>query len=40
MNANHLMIGLGGTGGKIIRSFRKAVYREFRKETPDGVNIG
>jgi len=39
MNANHLVIGLGGTGGKIIRSFRKAVYREFRKETPDDVNV-
>jgi len=36
---NHLIIGLGGTGGKIIRSFRKAVYSEFRKEEPEGVSI-
>lgn len=40
MNANHLIIGLGGTGGKIIRAFRKTIYQEFRKENPDGVNIG
>jgi hypothetical protein len=39
MNANHLIVGLGGTGGKIIRSFRKTVYQEFRKENPSGVNV-
>jgi hypothetical protein len=39
MNANHLIIGLGGTGGKIIRAFRKTVFQEFRKESPDGANI-
>lgn len=27
---NHLIIGLGGTGGHIIRAFRKRVYEEFR----------
>ncbi len=36
---NHLIIGLGGTGGKIIRSFRKTVYQEFRKDEPDNVHI-
>jgi hypothetical protein len=40
MNANHLIIGLGGTGGKIIRSFRKTIFQEFRKDSPDGVNVG
>jgi len=40
MSANHLIVGLGGTGGKIIRSFRKTIYQEFRKENPDGVNVG
>ena len=39
MNANHLIIGLGGTGGKIIRAFRKAIFQEFRKENPDGANL-
>src|SRR5438128_1701864 len=37
--ANHLIIGLGGTGGKVIRAFRKAVYQEFRRDKPDGVNL-
>ncbi len=36
---NHLIIGLGGTGGKIIRSFRKALYQEFRNEDPQGIHV-
>lgn len=27
--ANHLLIGLGGTGGKILRAMRKRIYEEF-----------
>ena len=38
MSANHLIIGLGGTGAKIIRSFRKTIFQEFRKENSDGAN--
>ncbi len=38
-NANHLLVGLGGTGGKIIRSFRKTIYQSFRSEQPKGVNV-
>ena len=26
---NHFIIGLGGTGGKIIRALRKTLYQEF-----------
>lgn len=29
---NHLMIGLGGTGGRVLRSFRKMVYLAHRDE--------
>ena len=36
---NHLVIGLGGTGGKIIRSLRKNIFQEFRQRDPDTVNI-
>lgn len=39
MGQNHLIIGLGGTGGKIIRAFKKTVLQEFRTEKPDKVNI-
>ena len=38
-NANHLLVGLGGTGGKIIRSFRKTIYQSFRSEQPKGANV-
>jgi len=27
---NHLIIGLGGTGGRVIRALRRTVYNEFR----------
>ncbi|MBR1499268.1 MAG: hypothetical protein IJ615_06530 [Bacteroidaceae bacterium] len=34
--ANHLFIGLGGTGGRILREMRKRVYEEFDSNTPQG----
>lgn len=33
-HSNHLIIGLGGTGGKIIRAFRRTVFDEYRKKDP------
>jgi hypothetical protein len=39
MSDNHLIIGLGGTGAKIIRELRKSIFQQFRKENPDGVNL-
>lgn len=36
---NHLIIGLGGTGGKIIRALRKQIYQTLRQEDPDNVNL-
>ena len=38
--SNHLIIGLGGTGGKIIRAFRKIIFQEFRETTPQNIQIG
>src|SRR5262249_33562183 len=40
MSANHLIIGLGGTGGKVIRAFRKAVYQQYRDLKPPKVRLG
>lgn len=38
--ANHLIIGLGGTGGKVICALRKRIYEEFKSIDPGhGVNI-
>ena len=31
---NYLLIGLGGTGGKVLKAFRKTLYEEFRALTP------
>ena len=35
MSNNHLIIGLGGTGGKTIKNLRKAIYEEFRCNDPN-----
>ena len=39
MISNHLVLGLGGTGGRILRALRKSVYQEFRGQDPVNVNI-
>jgi hypothetical protein len=36
---NHLVVGLGGNGGKIIRSFRKLIYQNHRSEDPAGISL-
>ena len=36
---NHLIIGLGGTGGKIVRALRKNIFQEFRRNDPGIVNL-
>ncbi len=38
---NHLIIGLGGTGGKVLRAFRKSIFQEFRSNDPviDGLKL-
>ena len=36
---NHLLIGLGGTGGKILRALRKNVFQEFRSNDPDLIKL-
>ncbi len=38
--ANHIIIGLGGTGGKVLRAFRKTIFQNYRVQSPPGVNIG
>lgn len=34
--ANHLIIGLGGTGGSVVRELRKRIYEEYDSNTPGG----
>jgi hypothetical protein len=36
---NHLVIGLGGTGGKVLRALRKNVFQEYRGDEPDQVRL-
>lgn len=38
--ANHLVIGLGGTGGAVLRALRKKIHEEYSSNNPtDSVNI-
>ena len=34
---NHLIIGIGGTGGRVLASFRKLVYERFGTLKPEGM---
>ncbi|GEM_PF-2365484 len=36
--SNHLIIGLGGTGGKVIRELRKSIYRDWRPKVAGAGN--
>lgn len=35
MSNNHLILGLGGTGGKTIKNLKKAIFEEFRCNDPN-----
>lgn len=37
---NHILIGLGGTGGKVLKAFRKRLYQEFSAEERAELPIG
>ncbi len=37
--SNHLVIGLGGTGGKVIRSFRRLIFQQFHSKEAKDVNL-
>ena len=28
-NSNHILVGLGGTGGKILKAFKMRMFEEF-----------
>lgn len=40
MENNHIIIGLGGSGGNIIRSFRKRIFQDFSEEEIRNLPIG
>ncbi len=37
---NHILIGLGGTGGKVLKAFRKRLYQEYTAEEREKLPIG
>ena len=37
---NHIVVGLGGTGGRVIRAFRKRIFNEFNKDEREKLPIG
>jgi hypothetical protein len=40
MSTNHLIIGWGGTGGKIIRALGKTLFQEYRVRRLERVSLG
>lgn len=39
-NANHILVGLGGSGGKVLKAFRKRLFQEFTPEERAKLPIG
>lgn len=39
LNENHILIGLGGTGGKVLKAFRKRLWTEFTPEEREKLPI-
>ena len=37
---NHILVGLGGTGGKVLKAFRKRLYQEYDAEERSRLPIG
>ena len=37
---NHILIGLGGTGGKVLKEFRKRLFSEYREDERKKLPIG
>jgi len=40
LSENHILIGLGGTGGKVLKAFRKRLWSEFSDEERAKLPIG
>lgn len=40
MAENHILVGLGGTGGKVLKAFRKRIYQEYTAEERSKLPIG
>ena len=39
-NENHILVGLGGTGGKVLKAFRKRLFQEYSSEERAKLSIG
>jgi hypothetical protein len=37
---NHILIGLGGTGGKVLKEIRKRLFAEFKEDERNQLPIG
>lgn len=40
LKENHILIGIGGTGGKILKDFRKRIFQEYNESERRQVPIG
>lgn len=40
LQQNHILVGLGGTGGKVLKAFKKRLFQEFTPEERSKLPIG
>lgn len=37
--SNHILVGLGGTGGKILKAFKMRMFEEFPTKRKEASNL-
>ncbi|HAC41018.1 MAG TPA: hypothetical protein DCF48_05585, partial [Rikenellaceae bacterium] len=40
VNSNYILVGLGGTGGKVLKAFKKRMFQEFSAEERAKIPVG
>ena len=40
MTENHILVGLGGTGGKVLKAFKKRLFQEYNQDERNALPIG
>ena len=40
VTSNYILVGLGGTGGKVLKAFKKRMFQEFSAEERAKIPVG
>ena len=40
ITSNYILVGLGGTGGKVLKAFKKRMFQEFEADERTKIPVG